>query len=47
LAPLRGEESTGDGPLLAGRERVSARDDLAADPAAVCRFRDVVLERAD
>jgi hypothetical protein len=30
------------------RERVSARDDLAADAAVACRFRDdAVLERAD
>jgi len=50
LAPLRGvDDPIGAGPLPAGRERVSARDDLSVDPAVDAgRFRDdPVLERAD
>jgi hypothetical protein len=49
LAPLRGVDAIGDAPSEASRERVSARDDLAAEAAAVaCRFLDdAVLERAD
>jgi hypothetical protein len=49
FAPVRGEEPIGGAPSpLVSRERVPARDDLAADPAAAWRFRDdAVLERAD
>jgi hypothetical protein len=48
FAPVRGEEPIGGVPSAVLRERVPPRDDLAADAAVACRFRDdAVLERAD
>jgi len=49
LVPVRGADPMESDSLLTGRERVSAREDLAADAAADARrFRDdAELERAD
>jgi hypothetical protein len=49
LAPLRGAPPIGGALSVVSRDRVSARDDLAADDAVVARrFRDdALLERAD
>jgi hypothetical protein len=49
LAPLRGAPPIGGAVSVVSRDRVSPRDDLAVDDAAVARrFRDdAVLERAD
>jgi hypothetical protein len=49
LAPLRGAPPIGGALSVVSRDRVSPRDDLAADDDAVARrFRDdAVLERAD